>query len=519
MLKQLTLVLFSMIAVSSLAQTVAFNADYSNVAENGGSVLIEVKVTGTFTADAQVTIAPIEPASASSSNFEFAETVIDIPAGTATNFFVEAVVFDNGTADSEVFFTLGLSNAVNCSIGSKSTHFVFIQDDEVSVPQASGALTMNFLTSYLVDASGSAEIVAYDAQSLRLFVLNSSATKVNVLDFSDPSNITEIGSLDMSAFGSGATSVAVYNGLVAASVDGVDYGPGSVVFLDVDGNFISAVQVGVLPDMVTFTHDGLSLLVANEGEPAQEYAVDPEGSISRIDLSNGAASLTQSDVITIDFHAFDAQIDQLKAAGVRIFGLNSSVSQDLEPEYITISDDNTKAWVTLQENNALAVVDLITNTVTEIVPLGTKDHSLPQNSLDCSDRNGEIFMANWNIKGMFMPDAISHFTIAGVDYLVTANEGDQREYGVIDEDVSVKSNSYILDPTAFPDAALLKKDQLLGRLAVSPYSGDTDGDGDFDEIHAFGTRSFSIWNGQTGALVYDSGNDFEKITAADPVFG
>ena len=85
--------------------------------------------------------------------------------------------------------------------------------------------------------------------------------------------------------------------------------------------------------------------------------------------------------------------------------------------------------------------------------------------------------------------------------------------------MQVKSGSYVLDPVAFPAGDLIKKDQLLGRLAVSPYSGDTDGDGDFDEIHAFGARSFSVWNSETHELVYDSGSDFERITSLDSEFG
>jgi hypothetical protein len=209
----------------------------------------------------------------------------------------------------------------------------------------------------------------------------------------------------------------------------------------------------------------------------------------------------------------------LKAAGVRIFGLNSSVAQDVEPEYIAVAADNQTAWVTLQENNAVATIDLVTKTITAITPLGTKDHSLAGHGLDASDRSDSIVMANYPIRGMYMPDAMAVYTVNGVDYLVTANEGDQREYGVIDEDVIIGDAGYVLDPTTFPDAALLKQQHLLGRLAASPYSGDTDNDGDFDEIHVFGSRSFSIWNAATGALVYDSGDDFERVTATDPIFG
>ena len=137
--------------------------------------------------------------------------------------------------------------------------------------------------------------------------------------------------------------------------------------------------------MVTFTPDGTMVVVANEGEPDNYCAVgagDPEGSISIIDVSNGAAAVTNADVETAGFKEFNADIDALRSAGVRIFGPNASVAQDLEPEYVAIDADSTTAWVSLQENNAFAVVDLASATVTDILPLGFKDHSLPGNGLE-----------------------------------------------------------------------------------------------------------------------------------------
>jgi len=72
----------------------------------------------------------------------------------------------------------------------------------------------------------------------------------------------------------------------------------------------------------------------------------------------------------------------------------ATAAQDLEPEYIAVSPDSTTAWVTLQENNARAVVDIASATVTSLVPLGTKDHSLPRNALDPSDRDGGTRIAD-----------------------------------------------------------------------------------------------------------------------------
>jgi hypothetical protein len=261
--------------------------------------------------------------------------------------------------------------------------------------------------------------------------------------------------------------------------------------------------------------------VANEGEPNsynQPDSVNPEGSVSIIDLEHGVANAS---VRTADFRAFSKEA--LKAKGVRVFGPNATAAQDLEPEYITVR--GRTAWVTLQEANALAVVDIPTATVQDIVPLGLKDHSLPGNGLDPSDRDGpsnsaKIMIGNWPVFGMYQPDAIAQFKIGNERYLITANEGDSRssdDFPGFNEEVRVGSASnpaYILDPIAFQGApANLRTNLGVARLTVTNASGDTDGDGDFDRIEVFGARSFSIWS-TAGELVWDSGDRLEQFFAA-----
>lgn len=47
--------------------------------------------------------------------------------------------------------------------------------------------------------------------------------------------------------------------------------------------------------------------------------------------------------------------------------------------------------------------------------------------LDPSNKDDGINMAKWNIWGMLMPDTIQVYTGSdGVEYLVTANEGDDK---------------------------------------------------------------------------------------------
>ncbi|MBE9056596.1 choice-of-anchor I family protein, partial [Sphaerospermopsis sp. LEGE 08334] len=391
-----------------------------------------------------------------------------------------------------------------------------------------------------VNLSG-AEISDFDTKTQRLFVTGEAEGKpvLQVVDISDPQHPTQINQIDLSSLGAGIQSVAVRKGtgtansIVAVAISGNNItDPGIVAFYDAFTlTKISQVTVGALPDMITFTPDGSKLLVANEGEPSEDYTIDPEGSISIIDVSGNIASLDNSKVTTATFTTFNSQEATLKAAGVRIFGLNATVAQDLEPEYIAVSPDSKTAFITLQDNNAIAILDIASGTITDVVPLGYKDHSLPGNALDASDRDvngtsaggGKINIQNWPIFGMYQPDGISSFQINGTTYYITANEGDARirptannsfgnEGSIFNEEVRVGSGSVILDPTAFPNAAELKNNANLGRLTITNKLGDTDGDGDYDQLYTFGARSFSIWDSQ-GKLVFDSGDQLEQITA------
>jgi hypothetical protein len=222
--------------------------------------------------------------------------------------------------------------------------------------------------------AGAAEIVAHDPRTQYLFVVNASNAVVDVLSIAKPSAPRKIGSIDVKPYGAVANSVAVHDGIVAVAVENtVKTDPGTVVFFDRKLKLVNKVTVGALPDMVTFSPDGRYVLVANEGEPNNNYTNDPPGSVSIIDLWRGVKRLRQSDVRTADFTAFNgATLDP----SIRIFGPGATVAQDIEPEYITVSQDSRTAWVTCQENNAIAIIDIRTATVKKLVGLGFKDHSL-----------------------------------------------------------------------------------------------------------------------------------------------
>ncbi len=321
-----------------------------------------------------------------------------------------------------------------------------------------------------------AEIVTYDPQTQRSFVVNAASGQVDVLDLSDPTNPTLAFTIDVSDLGADANSVATKNGIVAIAVEASDRADnGFAAFYDTDGNRLSVVQVGALPDALTFSPDGRWVLVVNEGEPVDDYAQDPEGSVSIIDLAGGAANVTQANVRTADFRAFNGQEEALRARGIRIFGPGASAAQDFEPEWVEVASDNRTAYVSLQENNAIAVVDIPSARVTAIHPLGFKDWSeqgpWAGNGFDAS-REGPVNIQNWPVFGIFLPDTIRLYEVGGETYILTANEGDARDY---DEDdwwsEEFQLRRLQLDPTAFPNAAALQAPDQLGQLLVTSTLG------------------------------------------------
>ncbi|HET9506233.1 MAG TPA: choice-of-anchor I family protein [Hymenobacter sp.] len=523
--------------LAAQAQTISRPSATLTVAENAGSVSIPLSIASpnATASTVQVALQAFGTATAGS-DFTYASTqTVTFPANATGTQTVTIPILDDATAEETEYFVVRLLNPTNATVASTANDIlVYIRDNDTPAPVRAGNLALSLVQSYQTATpfSGttqinSAEISAFDAGTKRLYVANSVGGKLEILNLTNPAAITAVASVNISSYG-GLNSVAVRNGLVACAIEGTNpQASGSVVFFDQSGTFLKQVAVGAMPDMLTFSPDGRYVITANEGEPNAAYTTDPEGSVSVIDLQGGIAGLTQANVTTATFTAFNGQATALRAQGIRIYGglaaSPSTVAQDLEPEYVAVSANSQTAYITLQENNALAVLDLTTKQITNLRPLGYADHSQPGRSLDASDRTTDVLLASWPIKGMRQPDAINHFEVNNTGYLITANEGDARDYSGFSEQVRLGTTSssapYLLDPTVFPNASLLKNEAVLGRLNVTNKLGDTDGDGDFDEIYAYGGRSFSIYNASTGAEVYDSGNLLERVTAADATYG
>jgi hypothetical protein len=384
----------------------------------------------------------------------------------------------------------------SCEKDSNTTEFVVNENPA----------TFKEIGSITIGAVGAAEISAYDETTKKLFTVNNSGTnQIDVIDLTDPTNPKKLTSIDLSSYNGASNSVATFGGKLAVALESTldKQANGKVViFNTINYALIKEITVGSLPDMITFSPDGKYIMTANEGEPNDDYSKDPNGTVSIIDVANNYA------VSTLDFTSFSSQLGTLKLGGFKIKNPTSNFAADIEPEYITISSDSKTAWVTLQENNGVAKVDLASKTITGIFPLGFKDFNTSANAIDVSDKDAVIAFNPWKLKGMYMPDAITNYTVNGKTYFITANEGDAREYAA-NTDVK-RLATLTLDPTIFPDAAVLKATNKMGRLNLVSTMGDTDNDGDLDELVSFGARSFTIWDGNSGTLVFDSKNDLDK---------
>jgi hypothetical protein len=499
--------------------------NFIQVNENVGSTIIPITISNANLNPITLNLGfSVYSNATENSDFTWTNNVT-IPANTNGVYNHTVTIVDDNLAEKAERIIVKINSGSNALISSLDNYrIIFIADNDTQMPTQSNELVLNLLSSFSNGTTGtnSAEIVTFDPEVDRLYIANSIGSKLDIVNFANPSNPVLISSIPMGTYGN-INSVVAHDSIIALAIENSNAQlNGSVVFLDYNGNFLKQVTVGAMPDMITFNKDYTKVLTANEGEPNSNYTLDPEGSVSIIDISGGINSLTQANVTTLDLTAYNTQSSTLIAQGIRLFSTSATVAQDLEPEYIAVSDDNTKAYVSIQEANAILTIDLTTNSIVSLSALGFSQYSTGSgNALDASDQSGAVLITgDLPIKGAYMPDAISYATIGGQGYIFTANEGDSREFGSVIDANRISSSTFTnLDPVAFPDAAILKNNKFLGRLSALKYSGDTDGDGDYDELHVMSGRSFSIRNATTGALVFDSKDLLEQITSNHPYFG
>ena len=412
--------------------------------------------------------------------------------------------------------------------------------------EATAEITLRPLGTFrtgLYDKSA-AEIPTYCQKTKRVFVVNAESGRVDVLGLGDDGSLTKAGSInaagDLGNGMSAVNSVSVFDGTLVVAVEAdVITENGRVAFYDTGSlQLRGSVEAGALPDMVTFTPNGHWVLVANEGEPNEEYTIDPEGTVTVVDVRNG---FDQPNTRTVTFRDWNLdgkhakQLPELKKRGLRIFGQVSqsgdfekktpaTFAQDVEPEWIAVDHESRFAYVCLQEVNAVAEIEIAKAAVCRIIPLGYKDFGESKNGIDASDKDDRIdIRPRSGLFGILQPDTVRIYQQNGKRLLVTANEGDSRIRPTSDDAVvGIEEGAVFEDeasledwPTAGTQFEKQTADTELGRLKLVRDLVDDhlDEKGRPTQLFAFGSRSFSIIDLTTGDIVFDSDNDFEQITA------
>lgn len=381
---------------------------------------------------------------------------------------------------------------------------------------------LNKIGSYSVgthnEDGGVAEIVKYNKENGKFYLVNGSSNppSLDIVVLADGQGelkkektvlVKELAETNGFVFGD-LTSVVVSTAtdLVYVAVQEADAGKaGKVLALSYDGELVKEYATGIQPDMITTTADGKYVLTADEAEHRTGVpGADPKGSVTIIDTMSGKsvqAYFDKPEVIADDVHIRGA----VDADGIITDkGTKADAVYDIEPEYITISEDGKTAFVTLQENNAIAAVDIAKGEVTSVKALGLKDYNDPANQLDIR-KDGEIKFENVPFYGVYMPDGIASYTVEGKTYLVTANEGDATEWENFVNVGEVGDLKDKLDPDSEAYEFLQGTEDFDGVEVLT--------DRGHDGIYMLGGRSFTIYEAGTMEQVYDSGSDFERVTA------
>ena len=401
----------------------------------------------------------------------------------------------------------------------------FITIDETATPTSFARISLSGLTTTGMKTKAEDNNEVVSTQNLTL------GTPVNVATHVNDSGFTA----------GGVQSLDISGNLLAIAVSNTTKNSNGVIaFYTLDANgsatFVRKVTVGVLPDGVAFSPNGKHLVVANEGEPLKNSATsvsDAEGSISIIAITDGQPATSATTLGFTDFNTGGSRASELPA-GVRIVRPGATFSQDVEPEYVTISDDSTTAFVTLQEANAVAVVDLVNARISKIHALGVKDFGQSKNKIWTNDTTttgayttcasatvcAPPTLKNYtNLYGYYLPDGVASFTVGGKTYFLTGNEGDNKDDYIETasaESARVSSISSSLDTTVFPSSVSTELARLnINKTANGSLVGYNTTTAKYEKLYTYGARSFSIWDADTGAQVFDSGDDFERVVYND----
>jgi hypothetical protein len=247
------------VSIASASNFVVYN-------ENAGTVNVPITIANANTADVTLTFG-LSTYSNAITNEDYTWTPsLTIPANTNGVINLPVSILDDANAEKAERIIVKLLSGTNANISLTNNYqIIFVKDNDYVAPTPTNELNMTLLSSFSNGTTGanSAEITAFDPSVDRLYIANSIAGTLDIVNFSNPAAPVLITSLSLSAYGN-INSVAAHDSVIALAIESVPAQTnGKVVFFDYNGNFINQVTVGAMPDMITFTNNFTKLLTAN----------------------------------------------------------------------------------------------------------------------------------------------------------------------------------------------------------------------------------------------------------------
>lgn len=315
--------------------------------------------------------------------------------------------------------------------------------------------------------------------------------------------------------GVGVISVEGYeNGIVAAAAPHLyEWADGYLAFFDAKELFyMGCAPAGNKPEGLVADPANARLSCINEGSARSDGLLDHAGSATVCDIivenNPTVVNFDCSTYLFVEENFADGAFVPaavFRSRDLRLYGPDGdSVQYDLEPEHGTFVDNGNFLLVSLQDNNGYAYLDIATRKYTYLggyTGLAAK--------MDASDRDGYINIKDtWGsgttVTALAMPDQIFAVAIDGVQYILTANEGDTRDGG------DIIGNGNAADGTEIEG-----EESRLGDLGSPPVASCTDGCSDDAELGRILTTVFMPTDFATNACGGNACTAQELASALD----
>ncbi|MEY4659564.1 MAG: hypothetical protein RJB36_1330, partial [Bacteroidota bacterium] len=197
--------------------SIAATSNFFAVNENVGSIQVPITVANANQAPVTINLGFSSYHNATV-NDDFTWTgTLTVPAATNGSFNLPIQIMDDALAEKAERIVIKLLNSDNAIVSQSNNYsIIFIKDNDYLAPIPSNELNLQLLSSFSNGTAGtnSAEIVAFDPTTDRLYIANSIGQKMDVVNFSNPAAPVLITSVSMAPYG-GINSIVAKNGVVA----------------------------------------------------------------------------------------------------------------------------------------------------------------------------------------------------------------------------------------------------------------------------------------------------------------